>query len=90
MFPARIETQPTIWREYIQTTKAWENYTTPGVLHMDIDELLRRIHTGETIHICSNGGADAKAGSFASVLASDTRILVSIFGKVNGDKLGSF
>ena len=90
MFPARLETQPRRWSEYIQTPQAWDNYTMPSILHMDIDELLNRIHTGGKLHICSDGGADTKAGSFASVIASDKRILLSIFGKVNGDKLGSF
>ena len=83
-------TSPTSWINYIQTTQAWDNYTTPSILHMDVDELLCRIHMGNIIHICSDGGADYKAGSFASVIATDKRILLSIFGKVNGDKLGSF
>ena len=90
MFPARLEAQPRRWSDYIQTPEAWDKYTTPSILHMDIDELLNRIHIGEKLHICSDGGADTKAGSFALVIASDKRILLNIFGKVNGDKLGSF
>ena len=74
----------------MQTTQAWDNYTIPNILHMDIDELLHRIHMGNIIHICSDDRANDKAGSFASVIATDKRILLSIFGRVNGDKIGSF
>ena len=49
-----------------------------------------RIQLRKDIYICSDGGAKPNRGSYASVLATDDRILVSISGMVPGDNPGSF
>ena len=89
-YPCRIDKEATSWEEFLSQQTTWEKDILQTINHLDLQTLLDRIMIGQSIYICSDGGANNKTGSFAAVLATDERILVVLSGVVQGESPGSF
>ena len=87
-YPCRIDKATTSWEEHLAQRTTWEKEILQNINHLDLQTLLSRIMLGQSIYICSDGGANNKSGSFAAVLATDDRILVVISGVVHGESPG--
>ena len=89
-FLIRIPTKTFSWQEYITEKQPWEHDIIQTILQLDKEELLNRLYLGKTIYVCLDGGANKIAGSFATVLATENTILISLHGRVYGETPGSF
>ena len=89
-FPRRCQHTATSWNDYLSKRPQWEVAILQTIIHLDLQALITRITLGDTIYICSDGGARTKYGSFAAAIASEDRILISMRGPVQGDSPGSF